>query len=120
MGWVERAIAVVAGLVVSAVVFSVFGASAHELPRPPATPVPTVRTAPPPPAATPAAPVGVPSAPKPQVKKVITPRKNVGAVTTIADTVLRTKPWLGSRAIGPVPKGVLAAVLERRWGFSRS
>jgi N-acetylmuramoyl-L-alanine amidase len=114
MGWLERAAAVVAGLAMVAVVSTIVGANADEVRRTPATAL--AKPAPPRPSVTALA-AAVASTPEPQVTAAISKPKTVGAVTTIAGTVLRTKPWLSARAIGPVPEGVLAPVLDQRWGF---
>jgi N-acetylmuramoyl-L-alanine amidase len=105
----------VAGVAVVAAL-SVLVANSDEKPPAPASAVATVTT----PEATATrtlTPTKAPVAPKPIVKKDTAVPLNVGAVTTIADTMLRTKPWLSSKAVGPVPKGILAPVTDQKWGF---
>lgn len=115
MGWVERVTAMVAGVAVVAAL-SVLVANSDEQP-PHSDAVASVSTPAPTPAKTVVAVAKPKARPAPKKAPAPKPMQTVGAVTTIADTMLRTKPWIGSKAVGPMPKGVLSPVTDQRWGF---
>jgi N-acetylmuramoyl-L-alanine amidase len=107
----------VAGVAVVAAL-SVLVANSDTKP-PPSHAVASVQTPDPTAAASPVVATANPT-PKPAVaKKTSAPKavQPVGAVTTTADTMLRTKPWLGSKSVGPVPRGILSPVTDQKWGF---
>jgi N-acetylmuramoyl-L-alanine amidase len=116
MGWFERAVAVAAGAAIMSisVALSVVGGDAEQ---PHTGRAAAVSAAPAPPPIAAPRPEVVPAVPKPVVRSAVTKPRQIGAVTTIVDTVLRTKPWLHSRSIGPVPAGILSPVVDQRWGF---
>lgn len=113
MGWVERGVSIVAGISVMAGVSVLVARSDVSQLRGSvtvsiaATASPKVSTPKPLPAtATPAT-----AAP------VVATKTDVGAVTTIGNASLRSAPSLRAKSKGPVPTGVLSAVIGQKAGF---
>jgi len=113
MGWIERAIAIVAGVSVVAAVSVLVARS--EVPQ--ITGRATVDLATQAPAKTAGAPKPLPATPGATKLPVLPTPTDVGAVTTIGNATLRTAPSLTAHGKGPVPTGVLSAVIGRKAGF---
>lgn len=112
MGWVERGITIVAGISVVAGV-SVLVARSDVPQLSGSASVTIAQTASP--APTKAAPAVATA--RPTVAPVPKTSNTVGAVTTIGNTSLRSGPSLKAKSKGPVPTGVLSAVIGNKAGF---
>ena len=113
MGWIERVLAVVAGVAIVASVSAIVARSDEVRPRSSASV--SVHT----PAPKPPTPVTT-AAPKARPAPVARPTTlTVGAITTTARTQLRVKPSLRAKSVGALEPGVLAPALARVGEFYR-
>jgi N-acetylmuramoyl-L-alanine amidase len=116
MGWVERFVSIVAGISVVAAVSVLVARSEVPQLRGTAT-VDLAATESPAETAAAATDRPVPATAAPKKVNLPATSWNVGAVTMADDSQLRVGPSATARSKGPMPKGVLAAVIGHKPGF---
>ncbi len=111
MGWVERVMAVVAGIATVAAVSAIVARS--EVPVPQGRAVATVHN----PTPVPPPPTAKPPTPAPTRRPTPPAQTAVGAITTTGLTALRSGPAMRTKSLGWLEAGVLAPVIAAKHDF---